>query len=102
MVDTPYPMDATEIKAANAATQAASDAAWVNPRDPARAVGPDGKLLSSRRAPKWANVPDEQWDDWRWQLSNRVNTLEEIGEILELTDDERDGLSAEEIGRAHV
>ena len=40
-------------------------------------------------------MPNEQWDDWRWQLSNRVNSLEEIGEILELTDDEREGLSAE-------
>ena len=25
-----------------------------------------------------ADVSDAQWQDWRWQLSNRVNTLEEI------------------------
>ena len=95
-------MDATEIKAASKAAEAAADAAWVNPRDPAKALGPDGLPLRSRRAPKWRDVPNEQWDDWRWQLSNRVNTLDEIGEILELTDDEKAGLSAEEIGRAHV
>jgi lysine 2,3-aminomutase len=88
-------MDATEILKSNAAAVAAADAAWVNPRDPAKAVGADGQPLRSRRAPKWADVPNEQWDDWRWQLSNRVNSLEEIGEILELTDDEREGLSAD-------
>ncbi|MCX5979633.1 MAG: hypothetical protein NTV67_03305, partial [Chloroflexi bacterium] len=88
-------MDATEILKSNAAASAAADAAWVNPRDPAKALGADGLPLRSRRAPKWKDIPNEQWDDWRWQLSNRVNTLEEIGEILELTDDEREGLSAE-------
>jgi lysine 2,3-aminomutase len=85
-------MDAKEIATAQAALETAP---FVNRRDPAKATGPDGKPARSRRAPKWADVPDEQWDDWRWQLSNRVNTLEEIGAILELTDDEREGLSAE-------
>mgnify|MGYP006206732011 CR=1 FL=1 len=31
-------MDATEILKSNAAAAAAADAAWVNPRDPAKAV----------------------------------------------------------------
>jgi L-lysine 2,3-aminomutase len=22
----------------------------------------------------WADVPDEQWMDWRWQMSNRLNS----------------------------
>ena len=35
-------MDATEILKSNAAAAAAADAAWVNPRDPAKAVGADG------------------------------------------------------------
>ena len=54
------------------------EAPWVNPRDPAKAVGPDGKPARSRRAPIWADVPDEQWDDWRWQLSHRINSLDEV------------------------
>ena len=85
-------MDAKEIATAQAALETAP---FVNRRDPAKALGPDGKPARSRRAPQWADVPDAQWDDWRWQLSNRVNSLEEIGAILELTDDERAGLSAE-------
>src|SRR5690606_14961604 len=66
----------------------------VNPRDPARALGPDGRPARSRRAPRWEDVPDAQWDDWRWQLSHRVSGLEEIEGILHLTDEEREGLSA--------
>ncbi len=55
---------------------------WVNPRDPARLLGADGRPARSRRAAPWADVPDEQWDDWRWQLSHRVNDLAEIERIL--------------------
>ncbi|TME79552.1 MAG: lysine 2,3-aminomutase, partial [Chloroflexi bacterium] len=66
----------------------------MNRRDPARALGPDGRLAVSRRAPRWLDVPDDKWNDWRWQLSNRVNDLEEVAEILELTADEREGLGA--------
>jgi lysine 2,3-aminomutase len=45
----------------------------------------------SRRAPIWADVPDRQWEDWRWQLSHRLNTLEELGQILNLTEQEVEG-----------
>jgi lysine 2,3-aminomutase len=75
---------------------------FVNRRDPARALGPDGRPAMSRRAPRWADVPDAQWNDWRWQLSHRVGTLEEIGAILDLTDNEREGLSAPEKFRVDI
>ena len=79
-----------------------TDQGWVNPRDPARALGPDGRPARSRRAPVWSDVPEEQWDDWRWQLSHRVNSVEEIGAVLDLTDEERDGLSAPDRFRVDV
>ena len=50
----------------------------------------------------WDDVPDEKWNDWRWQLSNRVNELAEIEQILELTDEEREGLSAPDKFRVDV
>ena len=78
------------------------DAPFVNLRDPARALGPDGKPAVSRRAPIWADVPDERWNDWRWQLSNRVNTLEEVARVLNLTDDERAGLSSPDKFRVDI
>ena len=58
---------------------------WINPRDPALKLGADGAPARSRRAPYYADVPDEQWDDWRWQLSNRVNDLDTFAQILELS-----------------
>ncbi len=85
------------------ATAAPSEPApFVNHRDPAQALGPDGKPAVSRRAPIWADVPDERWNDWRWQLSNRVNTAEEIGRVLNLTDDERAGLSSPDKFRVDI
>ena len=56
----------------------------------------------SRRAPIFEDVPDEQWNDWRWQLSHRVNDLDEIEKILNLTPEERDGLSAPDKFRVDV
>src|SRR5438874_6293155 len=75
---------------------------FVNRRDPARALDSNGKPAVSRRAPLWNDVPDEQWNDWRWQLSHRVNTVEEIGTILRLTDEEIEGLSAEDKFRVDI
>ena len=98
-------MDAHEIKAAVAhqdAERALAEAPWVNPRDPAQRLGADGRPAVSRRAPIYEDVPDEKWNDWRWQLSHRVNDLEEIEQILELTDEEREGLSAPDKFRVDV
>ncbi len=98
-------MDAQESKAAIALqpSQRAADAEpFVNRRDPAARLGADGRPAVSARAPIWADVPDEKWNDWRWQLSNRVNELAEIEQILELTDEEREGLSAPDKFRVDV
>ena len=45
-------------------------------------------------APKWYDVPDEKWFDWRWQLANRLNSVEELGEVIRLTESEKQALSA--------
>ena len=74
----PPELDADEIKTAvahQAAERAAAELPFVNRRDPAQALGPDGRPAVSRRAPVWEDVPDEKWNDWRWQLSDRVNDL---------------------------
>jgi lysine 2,3-aminomutase len=105
----PDPLSPAAAPAAGPATPsvaghvpAVADTAFVNQRDPARAVGPDGAPAISRRAPLWADVPDEQWNDWRWQLSHRVNTVEEIGAILRLTEEEIEGLSAPDKFRVDI
>src|SRR5688572_23516902 len=98
-------VDANEIKTAvahQAATRAAAETPFVNLSDPARVLGPDGRPAVSRRAPIYDDVPDAQWNDWRWQLSNRVNDLEEVGQILNLTEEEREGLSAPDKFRVDI
>jgi len=98
-------VDAQEIKAAvahQAAATAAAEAPFVNRRDPSLTLGPDGKPARSRRAPIWEDVPDEKWDDWRWQLSNRINSLEEVAAVLNLTDEEREGLTADDKFRVDI
>ncbi|MCL4298878.1 MAG: lysine 2,3-aminomutase [Anaerolineae bacterium] len=42
----------------------------------------------------WADVPDEKWNDWRWQLSHRVSELEILETFINLTDEEIAGISA--------
>lgn len=42
----------------------------------------------------WQQIPIEKWRDWRWQLSHRLNSIEEISSIINLTPEEIEGLSA--------
>jgi lysine 2,3-aminomutase len=53
-------------------------------------------------APKWYAVPDEKWFDWRWQLANRLNSVEELGEVIRLTDSEKQALSAKGLFRVDI
>jgi lysine 2,3-aminomutase len=36
---------------------------------------------SPRRHPKWGDVPQEQWDDWRWQMQNAIRTTSQLAEF---------------------
>jgi lysine 2,3-aminomutase len=59
-------------------------------------------LPTTPRPKLWANVPDEKWNDWRWQLSNRISTYEEFASIINLTDEEATGLKAENKFRSEI
>lgn len=41
----------------------------------------------------YPNVPDKDWNDWRWQVRNRVRKLEQMQGMLELSHSERQGLT---------
>jgi len=38
------------------------------------------------------NASDEEWNDWRWQVRNRIKDLAGIERIIELSTDERDAI----------
>jgi lysine 2,3-aminomutase len=58
--------------------------------------------FTSRRAPVYADVPDEKWNDWRWQLSHRLNTIEEFDQVIKLTDSERKALGSSGLFRVDI
>ena len=41
----------------------------------------------------WKNVTPEEWNDWHWQLANRITDIETLGEIITLTSEEKKALN---------
>ncbi len=65
---------------------------------------PGGQTVTSPtklRSP-WRDVPDEKWNDWRWQMSHRLNTLEELQQVIALTPDEIAGVTAKDRFRLDI
>ena len=56
----------------------------------------------SKRAPIYQDVPDEKWNDWRWQLSHRLNSVEDFEKVLPLTESERKALSTQGLFRVDI
>ena len=40
----------------------------------------------------WQSLPDEKWNDWRWQMKNRVKSIDEFSKFLNLSGAEVRGL----------
>lgn len=40
----------------------------------------------------WQNVSDEDWNNWQWQLRNRITTLEQLKSLIVLTPEEEAGV----------
>jgi len=60
------------------------------------------RQFTSKRAPVYLDVPDEKWNNWRWQLSHRINSVEEFEKVIPLTDSERKALSATDLFRVEI
>ena len=48
-------------------------------------------MNTTRRYELFPNVTDEQWNDWRWQVKNRIETLEQLKKYIPLTREEEEG-----------
>ena len=42
----------------------------------------------ARKATYFPDVTDEQWNDWKWQVKNRIRTVEELTRYVDLTERE--------------
>lgn len=49
-------------------------------------------MLKSRDYGLFCDVPDEQWNDWKWQVRHRVETLEELKKYVSLSPEEEEGV----------
>ena len=81
-------------------------ASWAEPEEepPGRRKRPKAAERKTRReAPRtgvaarfapgprsiWQDVPDEQWNDWRWQQRKRITRLDQLEQVIRVSPDER-------------
>ena len=50
---------------------------------------PPGK---PRRHALWRDVPDSQWDDWRWQSQNAIRSVRQLRHLLAFTPEELEAI----------
>ena len=49
---------------------------------PARGSFESLKTFHSAGRGFWNNVPDSEWNDWHWQLKNRITTLDQLQRLM--------------------
>lgn len=49
-------------------------------------------ITAYKRVALRKDVDEEKWNDWRWQISNRITTVEELEQVINLTYQEREGI----------
>ena len=49
-------------------------------------------MNKSRAYGLFTDIPDEQWNDWKWQVRNRIETVEELKKYINLTPEEEEGV----------
>jgi lysine 2,3-aminomutase len=40
----------------------------------------------------WKNVTEEEWNDWKWQLRNRIMDVDTLKQVINLTPEEEEGV----------
>ena len=58
--------------------------------------------FQSKRAPFFADIPDDKWEDWRWQLTHRLNSIQDFEKIVTLTESERKALNQRDLFRVDI
>src|SRR5512136_1705994 len=61
-----------------------------------------GDMERTARPAIWKDVPNEEWDDWKWQLSHRLNTIDELAQVIRLHDEELAALKAKNLFRVDI
>jgi len=51
-------------------------------------------MVASSTIPKWAGATASEWNDWRWQMANRIKTVDDLAGVLDLSDDEKSAINS--------
>jgi len=49
-------------------------------------------MRNYKEIPIWENVTEEQWNDWHWQVANRITSVEKLKQVINLTPEEEAGI----------
>ena len=49
-------------------------------------------MRNSRENGLFVDVPDNEWNDWKWQLRNRITNVESLKKYVKLTEKEEEGV----------
>ncbi len=49
-------------------------------------------ILDYREIGMWEDVSEDEWNDWRWQIANRITTVETLKEVVPLSPEEEQGV----------
>ena len=49
-------------------------------------------MVEGNRKLFFPNVSDEDWNNWQWQVRNRIETLEDLKKYIQLTPGEEEGV----------
>lgn len=42
----------------------------------------------------WKDVTDEEWNNWKWQIKNRITTTEQLSKVINITDIEKSNIDS--------
>ena len=46
-------------------------------------------MKNYKEIPLWKDVTEEQWNDWRWQISHRIMDAETLSKVITIDEDEK-------------
>ena len=49
-------------------------------------------MRSYREISLWKDVTQDQWNSWKWQMSNRITGVEQLKQVINLTGEEEKGI----------
>ncbi len=85
-------VSATPSSSSHFCAKAATPTAAASPKRIAKIRMKIGPQAEAWRRRFFSNASAEQWCDWRWQLRNRLRTVEALSRVVELSAEERAAL----------